>query len=107
MSVKLFTHIPLDPALPELSADTTANGRYYTTPDGNVYPSITTILSVLSKDHLDDWRDRIGEVAAKEISEHASNRGTDLHAALEAYLKNESWSFRLIQRVKCESCSIA
>jgi genome maintenance exonuclease 1 len=93
LSVKIFTHVPLAVALPELSADTTTNGRYYTTPEGNVYPSITTVLSVLSKDHIATWKDRVGEVTAKQISEHASNRGTELHAVLESYLKNEDLIF--------------
>lgn len=91
--IKTFSHNPLQNPLPELSADTTDNGRYYTTPEGNVYPSITTVLSVLSKEYIGKWKDRVGEVEAKEISEHASNRGTELHATLEAYLKNEELVF--------------
>lgn len=91
--IKTFTHIPLQNPLPELSADTTANGRYYTTPEGKVYPSITTVLSVLSKEHIGKWKEKVGLEEAKEISEHASNRGTDLHAILESYLKNEELIF--------------
>jgi hypothetical protein len=90
---KKFIHTPLANPLPELSADTTANGRYYTTPDGNVYPSITTVLSVLSKEHIGKWKEKVGEIEAKEISEHAANRGTDLHAILESYIKNEELIF--------------
>lgn len=86
---KIFTHIPLAEPLPELSADTTDNGRFYTTPEGNVYPSITTILSVLSDDYLEKWRNKVGETKATEISEHASNRGNELHAVLEDYLRNK------------------
>ena len=89
----MFIHKPLATQLPELSADTTENGRYYTTPTGNVYPSITTVLSVLSDDAIENWRKRIGEEEAKKISEHASNRGTDLHSALESHLKNETPTF--------------
>ena len=89
----MFIHKPLASPLPELSADTTENGRYYTTPTGNVYPSITTVLSVLSDDAIENWRKRIGEEEAQKISEHASNRGTDLHSALEAHLKNETPNF--------------
>lgn len=51
------------------------------------------MLSVLSKEHIGKWKDRVGEVTAKEISEHASNRGNDLHAILESYLKNEELVF--------------
>lgn len=75
--------------LPELSADTTETGRFYTTPAGDIYPSITTVLSVLSDEAIQGWKNRIGAAAAQKISTHASNRGTDLHAILESYLKNE------------------
>jgi hypothetical protein len=90
---KTFTHLPLQTPLPELSADTTDHGRFYTTPAGNVYPSITTVLSVLSKEHIGKWKEKVGEIQAKEISEHASNRGTELHAILESYLNNEELIF--------------
>ena len=91
--IKSFTHIPLQTPLPELDADTTANGRFYTTPEGNVYPSITTVLGALSKEHIGAWKERVGEIEAKQISEHAANRGTELHAVLESYLKNEELVF--------------
>jgi Kyanoviridae exonuclease len=87
--IKLFNHTPLQTPLPELYADTTDHGRFYTTPDGNVYPSITTVLGTLSKEYLDAWRKRIGEEEAQAISTHASNRGTDLHGVLESYVRNE------------------
>ena len=90
----MFVHTPLTISLPELSSVTNSDGkRFYTTPNGDVYPSITTVLSVLSEDAISDWRDRIGQEEAHKISEHACNRGTDLHSVLEAYLKNETPSF--------------
>jgi len=89
----MFVHTPLENSLPELTAVTTEEGRRYTTPDGNVYPSITTVLSVLSEDHLEAWRDRIGREEAQAITEHAAERGTDLHLVLESYLKNEPLVF--------------
>ena len=58
-----------------------------------MYPSITTVLSVLSEEAISNWRERIGQEEAQKISEHASNRGTDLHSVLEAYLKNEPLLF--------------
>lgn len=91
--MKSFIHTPLPVPLPELYADTTDHGRFYTTPEGNVYPSITTVLGVLSKDHIEAWKERIGEEEAKRLSTHASNRGTDLHAVLENYIKNEALVF--------------
>lgn len=89
----MFTHKPLANPLPELSTVTGPNGRFYTTPNGDVYPSITTVLSILSEDAIANWRKRIGEEEAQKISEAAANRGTDLHAVLESYLKNEPLPF--------------
>lgn len=85
----MFTHKPLSPSLPDLPNEIIDGKRYYTTPAGLVYPSITTILSILNKDALDEWRKRIGQEEAEKISSHAANRGTDLHSVLEMYLKNE------------------
>jgi hypothetical protein len=98
--MKSFTHKPLATPLPELSAVTTEQARMYTTPDGNVYPSITTCLSVLSKEAIAGWRKRIGEEEAKNISEHASNRGTDLHACIEDHLQNKEVVFPVDKRSK-------
>lgn len=88
-----FIHIPHTPQLPELSADTSEAGRFYTTPEGNVYPSITTVLSVLGTEYLDAWRTRIGEDVAREITRKAGERGDHLHAVLESYVKNEELTF--------------
>ena len=91
--MKGFTHTPLTIPLPEISAETTDHGRFYTTPEGNVYPSVTTVLGTLSDKAIKGWRKRVGEDEAKRISEHAANRGTDLHSVLESYLKNETLPF--------------
>jgi Kyanoviridae exonuclease len=91
--MKLFSHVPLATPLPELQAETVEGKRHYFTPEGNSYPSITTVLSVLSQEAIEDWRERIGEDEASRICEHAASRGTDLHAVLEAYLKNEALIF--------------
>jgi PD-(D/E)XK nuclease superfamily len=89
----MFTHKSLPIQLPELTSDHIDGKRFYSTPEGNVYPSITTVLSVLSKDAIQEWRKRIGEEEATKISTHAADRGTDLHAVLESYIKNEALTF--------------
>jgi ATP-dependent exoDNAse (exonuclease V) beta subunit len=88
----MFTHRSA-PTLPELTSQTIDGKRFYTTPEGKVYPSITTVLSVLNKEAIEEWRERIGQEEAQKISEHAANRGTDLHAVLESYIKNEPLTF--------------
>jgi len=62
--------------------------RFYQTPSGNRYPSITTILSAQSKQGLLEWRKKVGEEQANKISKAAASRGTKLHTHVENYLNN-------------------
>ena len=43
-----FKHEPIDLGYNDLVAITSKSGRVYTDPDNNKYPSITTVLSILS-----------------------------------------------------------
>ena len=86
--MKKFEHLNIDLGYEDLSADTTDSGRVYTTPDGK-YPSITTVLSILSEDGIRAWRKRVGEEEANKISRVAATRGTNVHAIIEKYLNNE------------------
>lgn len=63
--------------------------RLYLTPDGQKYPSITTVLSHYKKDSIIEWRKRVGEAEANKISTKASRRGTKVHKLCEDYLNNE------------------
>ena len=63
--------------------------RNYVTPSGELYPSITTILSEFSKASIQAWRKRVGETEANKISGKASRRGTSVHSVCESYIKNE------------------
>ena len=65
------------------------SGRRYQTPDGNVYPSVTTVLSIVSSAHIEEWKRRVGEGVSKEISSKAAKNGTKLHEACELYLLNK------------------
>jgi genome maintenance exonuclease 1 len=61
--------------------------RVYLTPDGEKLPSVTTILGA-TKDmtHLIEWRKRIGEDKAAQITKEASGRGTSMHKNLECFI---------------------
>ena len=63
------------------------HGRVYVDQLGNKIPSVTTILSK-TKDitHLTEWKKRIGEDKAKQITEESAGLGTTMHAHLEAYV---------------------
>ena len=83
-----FNHVKL----PELKLQrvTLEDGkRYYVTPEGNKYPSVTTMISHFKKDTILEWRKRVGAEEANKISRQATNRGTKLHSIVEKYLANE------------------
>ena len=70
--------------------ETKADGsRVYVNASGVGYPSATTVLSILNKDSINKWRERVGEEEANRISTRASNRGTKVHKICENYLNNE------------------
>ena len=64
--------------------------RFYSTPDGNNLPSVTTILdktkSEESKAALHNWRRAVGAEKAQQITTEAANRGTSMHSHLEHWL---------------------
>lgn len=86
----IFNHVDHGIELPKMTRETTESGRKYFTPDGKTYPSITTVLSILSKEQIKAWRERVGEEEANRISRQASTRGTSIHNLAEDYLNNKS-----------------
>ena len=84
-----FIHETVDLGYNDLVADTQSTGRTYVTPDGTRYPSITTVLSILSEDSIRAWRARVGEEEANKVSTKAAGRGTLVHSIIERYLLNE------------------
>jgi len=85
----MFNHVDHGIELPKLTRKTTESGRKYFTPEGNAYPSITTVLGILSKEGIIEWRKRVGEEEANKISRQAATRGTAVHKLAEDYLNNE------------------
>ena len=68
----------------------TANGkRFYETPEGDRYPSVTTVTGLLSREAIQAWRLRVGEEEANKITKAATTRGTKVHKMAEMYLRNE------------------
>ena len=90
-----FEHEELDIGYDDLVADTRETGRVYVAPDGSRYPSVTTVLGILSEDSIREWRQRVGEEEANKVSHRASNRGTAVHSIIEKYLRNEDTSDNL------------
>ena len=73
----------------ELKTKTVDKKRYYVTPEGNEYPSITTVLSPRGKEGLMKWRKRVGEKVANHICNKAATRGTKVHKMCEDFLNGE------------------
>jgi len=74
--------------LPKLQKVTKEDGeRYYVTPEGNKYPSVTTVLSEFKKRELAEWRRRVGNAEADRRKNFAAKRGTTFHTLCENYLE--------------------
>ena len=84
-----FIHETIDLGYNDLVADTQPSGRTYIDPDGNRYPSITTVLSILNEEAIAAWRKRVGDDEANKIGHRAASRGTQVHNIIEKYLLNE------------------
>lgn len=83
MIVQKYNYTPCD--------RTTIEGkRHYCLPDGSKVPSVTTILDITKpeekKQALANWRKRVGEQKAQEITTEAANRGTRMHSYLESFV---------------------
>ena len=87
--MKTFDHVGLEPI--EMNTVTENDKRYYVTPSGNKYPSVTTVISNNSKKQagLAKWRARVGKDKAQAVSTRAAGRGTRYHKLVEDYLNNE------------------
>jgi genome maintenance exonuclease 1 len=63
--------------------------RYYITPSGNQYESVTSLTGKVNAKAIQKWREKVGEEQANKISTRAANRGTSMHKTCEKYLLNE------------------
>ena len=89
-----FKHVQLDREVPKLQQVNENGTRYYVTPEGNKYPSITTVLAAYNIGYIMEWRKRVGEEQANKISRQASGRGTRIHTLCEKYIDNEKPEFK-------------
>jgi hypothetical protein len=84
-------YIPTKFDYPSLEKTNLNGSRKYLTPDGFAVPSVTTILEATKpeekKKALQEWRKRVGEQKAKEITAEAAGRGTRMHKFLENHIK--------------------
>ena len=90
--MKNFDHVKLNGELPEITTESIKGKRFYVTPEGNKYPSITTVLSDRNKEGIVKWRESVGNDVANQVMRRAASRGTAVHTLIENYLNNEELS---------------
>lgn len=73
----------------EISSRSTGKGRFYNTPNGKAYPSVTTVIGAgTDQSWKEAWIARVGKEEADRVSKQATRRGTAVHEITEQYLKN-------------------
>lgn len=77
----------------DMVAVTHQGKRHYVTPEGNRYPSMTTVLQEYGKEGLQKWIDTVGEVEANRIKNKAGQFGTALHNLAEDYINGKTLDF--------------
>ena len=75
-------------SVPELSTKNINRKRFYQTPEGKLYPSITTVLQKRKMAGLMEWRKNVGDDVANYIARTAAHRGTKVHHMCEDFLNN-------------------
>jgi len=84
-----FIHEPVDLGYEDLATKNVDGKRLYITPEGQKYPSVTTVLSINTRDAIMEWRRRVGSEEANRVSSFAASRGTRVHTMVERYLDNK------------------
>lgn len=83
-----FTHIGCTIIGDGVESIDSTSGRRYKVPSGELYPSITTVLSYGDKAWLEEWRQSYGVEAAAIETQRCADRGTAVHLMAERYLNN-------------------
>jgi len=75
----------------EMPAKIVNGKRVYLTPDGDKFPSVTTVISNNAKKMagIAKWRERVGMEEANRISARSTKRGTTYHSIVEDYFNNK------------------
>ena len=88
--MKVFNHVGPAGTLDELPTQNVEGRRFYKSPKGHWYPSVTTVVSKQSIEGIKKWEERVGWVKAEKIRRESSWRGTQYHTIVEYYLNNET-----------------
>ena len=83
----MFNHVPVK--IGKLVQVNAKGGRYYETPSGAKYPSVTSVTRLHNQESIQAWKEKVGEEEANKISRRALARGNTIHSLAEKYLLNE------------------
>ena len=83
----MFNHVPVE--IGKLVQVNAKGGRYYETPSGAKYPSVTSVTRLHNLESIQAWKDKVGGEEAGKISRRALARGNKIHSLAEKYLLNE------------------
>ena len=83
----MCNHVPVE--IGKLVQVNAKGGRYYETPSGAKYPSVTSVTRLHNLESIQAWKDKVGEEEAGKISRRALARGNKIHSLAEKYLLNE------------------
>ena len=81
----------LDYGFESLPTENVDGKRYYITPTGEKYPSVTSVTGLMSRKGIQEWRKRVGTETANKISTQAARHGTSAHQLFEDYIKNDNF----------------
>ena len=94
---KKFNHIKTDFTFPDLSSETTEEGRYYLSEENKKLPSVTTVTGWEKKKFFANWRRKNPKEASR-----VTRRGNKLHSVIEDYLNNEKLTLAEIPPLECD-----
>ena len=81
----------IDHGFESLPTENIDGKRYYVTPTGEKYPSVTSVTGLLNREGIKKWRKRVGEKTANKISTQAARHGTSAHQLFEDYIKGDNF----------------
>ena len=83
----------------ELKTENINGKRHYVTPEGEKYPSVTTVTGIAARAGIKAWREKVGEAEANKIASMAARRGTKVHKLCEDYLNNVELDYGSIEPI--------
>lgn len=88
-----FNHVKkYSEKLPDLDTINIEGKRHYITPQNEIYPSVTTVLSGQNQEGIEQWRKEVGEDVANTLMRLGAVRGNAFHKIGENYLDNKDIS---------------